>query len=176
VFSQLRSWGESRLPILVSSHPALHLLSLNLDYCLVPPVQDLALTSWNYLNLENHIYKFTGIPSGQIGTVDYHLYGHKPWSFPPNHAPKMRESQQLFFGLRLVNRICEEFQYPAIQTTLVQHFGGFFHQISQPLGRKDSIQVMIRTSRRMDSFLYAAAQDFEVFLNIQKWNKKIKNI
>ncbi len=88
----------------------------------------------------------------------------------------MRESQQLFFGLRLVNRICEEFQYPAIQTTLVQHFGGFFHQISQPLGRKDSIQVMIRTSRRMDSFLYAAAQDFEVFLNIQKWNKKIKNI
>jgi hypothetical protein len=82
----------------------------------------------------------------------------------------MRESQQLFFGLRLVSKKFEEFQHPAIQTKIVQPFGGFFHQIkvSQPRGRKDSIQTVIRTSRRLDSFLYEAAQNFEVFSNIQK--------
>jgi hypothetical protein len=32
----------------------------------------------------------------------------------------------LFFALRLASK---EFQYPAIQTKIEQHFGGFFHQI-----------------------------------------------
>jgi hypothetical protein len=83
--------------------------------------------------------------------------GHKPPSFPPNHAPIMRESQQLFFELRLVNRIFEEFQHLAIQTKVVQHFGEYFHQIKvrQPRGRKDSIQTVIVTIRRLDSCLYA---------------------
>ncbi len=60
----------------------------------------------------------------------------------------MRESQQSFFGLWLVIRIFEEFQQPAIQTKIVQHFGGFFHKIKvrQLIGRKDSIQTLIRTS------------------------------
>jgi hypothetical protein len=82
----------------------------------------------------------------------------------------MRESQQLFFGLRLVGRIFEEFQYTAIQTKIGQQFGGFFHQIkvSQPRGRKDSIQTVIQTSMRLDSFLYDAAQSFEALSNIQK--------
>ncbi len=44
--------------------------------------------------------------------------GHKPQSFPPNRSPKMRESQQLFLGLRLVSRIFEENQQPAIQTKI----------------------------------------------------------
>jgi hypothetical protein len=79
----------------------------------------------------------------------------------------MRESQQLLFGLRLVSK---EFQHPAIQTRIVQNFGRFFHQINarQPIGRKDSIQTVILTSRRLDSILYEAAQNFEVFSNIQK--------
>jgi len=87
-------------------------------------------------------------------------------SFPPNRAPKMRERHQLFFGLRLVSK---EFQHPAIQTKIEQHFGGFFHQIKvcQPIGRQDSMQTVIRTSRRLDSFLHEAAQNFEVFSNIQ---------
>jgi hypothetical protein len=78
-------------------------------------------------------------------------------------------SQQFFFGLRLGSGIFEEFQHPAIQTKIVQHFGGFFHQIKvcQPIGRKDSIQTGIQTSRMLDSFLYEAAQNFEVFSNIQ---------
>jgi hypothetical protein len=39
-----------------------------------------------------------------------------------NRAPKMPESQQLFFGLRLLSRIFEEFQHSAIKTKIVQHF------------------------------------------------------
>ncbi len=51
---------------------------------------------------------------------DHELYGHKTQSFPPNQSPKMRES---LCGLR---RVSKEFQHPAIQTRIVQHFGGFF--------------------------------------------------
>jgi hypothetical protein len=82
----------------------------------------------------------------------------------------VRERQQLFFGLQLLS---EEFQHPAIQTKIVQSFGGFFHQIKvcQPIERKDSIGTkMIRSSRKLDSFLYEAAQNFKVFSNIQKGN------
>ncbi len=58
---------------------------------------------------------------------------------------------------------------PAIQTKIEQHFGGFFHQIKllQPIGRHDSLQTVIQTSRRLDSFLHEAAQNFEVFSNIR---------
>jgi hypothetical protein len=57
------------------------------------------------------------------------------------------ERHQLLFGLRLVSK---EFQHPAIQTKIEQHFGGFFHQIKvrQPVGRQDSMQTVIQTSRR----------------------------
>jgi len=76
----------------------------------------------------------------------------------------MRENQQLFFGVQLVSRIFEEFQHPAVQPKTVQHFGGFFHQIKvrKPIGRKDSIQTVIQTSKRLESLLYEAAQNFEV--------------
>ncbi len=73
----------------------------------------------------------------------------------------MRDRQQLFFELRLVS---EEFQHPAIQTKIVKSFGGFLkkNKMRQPIGRKDSIQTVILTSRRLDSFLYEAAENFEV--------------
>jgi hypothetical protein len=45
-----------------------------------------------------------------------------------SRAPKMPESQKLFFGLRLVSRIFEEFQHPAIQTKMVQILADFFYQ------------------------------------------------
>jgi hypothetical protein len=72
----------------------------------------------------------------------------------------MRESHQLFLRLRLVS---EENQQSAIQTKIEHFFGGFFPQIKgrQPIGRKDSKQTVIPTSRRLDSFLYEAAQIFE---------------
>jgi hypothetical protein len=83
-------------------------------------------------------------------------------SFPQHRAPKMQEGHQLFFGLGLVSK---EFQHPAIQTKIDQHFGGYFHQIkvSQPPERQDSMQTVIRWSRRLDSFLHEAAQNFDVF-------------
>jgi hypothetical protein len=88
-------------------------------------------------------------------------------SFLPNRAPKMQERHQLFFGLRLVSK---EFQHPAIQTKIEQHLGGFFHQIKvrQSIGRQDSMQTVIRTSKRLDSLLHEAAHNFEVFSNIQE--------
>jgi hypothetical protein len=74
--------------------------------------------------------------------------------FSTKPVSKNKESQQSVFGLRLVSK---EFQHPAIQTRIVQHFGGFFHEIN-----------VILTGRRLDSILYEAAQNFEVFSNIQK--------
>jgi hypothetical protein len=67
-------------------------------------------------------------------SLDQSLHVLKPRSFPPNHAPKMQERYQLFFGLRLVNK---EFQHPAIQTKIEQRFGRFFlSNISAPANRK----------------------------------------
>jgi hypothetical protein len=83
----------------------------------------------------------------------------------------MRESQQLFLGLRLVSRVekLEENQKSTVQTKIDHPFGKFFQQIQgrQPIGRKDSKQTVIPTSRRLDSFMYEAAQNFELFSNIQ---------
>jgi hypothetical protein len=87
----------------------------------------------------------------------------------------MRERYQLFFGLRLVSK---EFHHSAIQTKIELHFGGFFHQmkVRQPIGRQDSMQPVIRTSRRLDSFCHEAAQNFEPLSDIQDQNYNIKNI
>jgi hypothetical protein len=87
--------------------------------------------------------------------------------FPPSHAPKMHERHQLFFGLWLESK---EFQHPAMQTKIEQHFSGFFYQIKvrQPIERQDSMQTVIGTSRRLNSFLHEASQNVEVFLNIQE--------
>jgi hypothetical protein len=86
----------------------------------------------------------------------------------------MGESQQLFLGLWLVSRIFEENQQSAIQTKIGQHFGGFFQliKVRQPIGRKYSKHTVIPTSRRLDSFLYEAAQNFELLSNIQDQNLK----
>ncbi len=99
--------------------------------------------------------------------LDHGLHVLKPRYFPPNRAPKMRERHQLFFGLWLLKRI------PTFrnQTKVEQHFGGFFPQIKvrQSIGRQVSMQTVISTSRRLDSFLHEVAQNFEVFSNIQEW-------
>jgi hypothetical protein len=78
----------------------------------------------------------------------------------------MREIYQLFFGLRLVSKESHHF---AIQTKIELHFGGLFHQmkVRQPIERQDSMQTVIRTSRRLESFLHGAAQNFELLSNIQ---------
>jgi hypothetical protein len=81
----------------------------------------------------------------------------------------MRDSQLLFLGLRLVSK---EFLHSAIQTKTEENFGGFFHQIKvrQSIGRKDSKQTVIPTIRRLDSFLYEAAKNFDLFSNMQDQN------
>jgi hypothetical protein len=101
--------------------------------------------------------------------LDHSLYVLKPLFFPPSHAPKMRVCQQLFFELRFVSK---DFQHRAIQTKIEQHFVGFFHKIhvSKPM------QTMIQTSRRLDSFLHEAAQNFEIFQIFQSKILKSKPI
>jgi hypothetical protein len=103
--------------------------------------------------------------------LDPSLHVLKLQSFPPNHAPKIRERHQLLFGLQ---RVSKEFQHPAIQTKIEENFGGFFHKIKvrQPIGRQDSMQTVIQTSRRLDSFLQEVAKNFEVF---QIFESEIKN-
>jgi hypothetical protein len=87
----------------------------------------------------------------------------------------MRERNQLSFGLQLES---EELHHSAIQTKKELDFGGFFHRVTvrQPIGRQDSMQTVNRTSRRLDSFLHEAAQNFELLKNIQDQKLKIKNI
>jgi hypothetical protein len=46
------------------------------------------------------------------------------------------ETSIMLFGLWLVSK---EFQHPAIQTKIEQHFGGFFHRMK--------VQTVIRSSR-----------------------------
>ncbi len=79
------------------------------------------------------------------------------------------------FGLRLES---EELHHSAIRTKKELDFGGFFHQVTvrQPIGRQDSMQTVNRTSRRLDSFLHEAAQNFELLSNIQDQKLKINNI
>jgi hypothetical protein len=59
--------------------------------------------------------------------------------------------------------------HSAITTKIEVHFGRFCNQmkVRQPIARQDSLQTLIRTSRRLESFLHEAAQNFEVFSNIQ---------
>jgi hypothetical protein len=87
----------------------------------------------------------------------------------------MRERHQLSFGLWLES---EELHHSEIQTKKEVDFGGFFHQVTmrQPIERQDSMQTVNRTSRRSDSFLHGAAQNFELLKNIQDQKLKIKNI
>jgi hypothetical protein len=48
--------------------------------------------------------------------------------------------------------------------------------VRQPIGKQGSMQTVNRTSRRLDSFLHEAAQNFELLSNIQDQKLKIKNI
>jgi hypothetical protein len=114
--------------------------------------------------------RFIQNPSNPPTCWDHGLYGNEPQSFPPNLSPKKRESQQLFYGLRLVRRIFEEnltFRNPNQNSATLWRI--FSLNKSAPANRKKGFYTtVILTSRRLDSFLYEAAQNFEVFSNIQK--------
>jgi hypothetical protein len=68
-------------------------------------------------------------------------------------------------GRDIAQIVSKEFHHSAIQTKIEQNFGRFYYQIKvrQPRGGQDSMQTVIRTSRRLDSILDEAAQNFEVF-------------
>jgi hypothetical protein len=87
----------------------------------------------------------------------------------------MPERQQLYFGLRFAGK---KFHHSVTRTNIKLHFGGFFHQrkVRQPIGSEDSMQTENRTSRRLDSYLHEAAQNFVLLSNIQDLKLKIKNM
>jgi hypothetical protein len=80
----------------------------------------------------------------------------------------MRESQHLDFGLRLVRRIFEETltSRNPNQNSATLWWIFLKMKVRQPIGRKDSIQTVIPVGG-VDAFLYEAAQNFELFSNIQ---------
>jgi hypothetical protein len=87
------------------------------------------------------------------------LYLHKLQSFSPNRSLKNAGTIHFIFGGQT-----------AIQTKIVQRFGGIFHQIKvcQPIGRKNSIQTAFRRMRRFGGiFVFSlAAQNFKLFSKI----------
>jgi hypothetical protein len=82
----------------------------------------------------------------------------------------MRELLHFLFGVRF------DAHRNRLGRRLPQHCGGFFHQIKvrQQIGRKGSIQAACLRQTRLESFLYYAAKNFELFLKIQ--NAKLKHI
>jgi hypothetical protein len=85
----------------------------------------------------------------------------------------MREKHRLAFGLRLES---EELHHSAIRTKKELDFGGFFHQVTvrQPTGRQDSMQTVIRTSRRLDSFCMERLRTLKSCKIFKIKNKKLK--
>jgi hypothetical protein len=52
----------------------------------------------------------------------------------------------------------------------------FWSMVQQKRLRFEHMQTMIQISRRLDSFLHEAAQNFELLSNIQDQKFKIKNL
>jgi hypothetical protein len=79
---------------------------------------------------------------------------------------KNRFTLNCIFGLRLASK---KFHHSATQTKIELYFDCFFHQmkVRKPIEEQDSMQTVNRTSRRLDSFLNEATQNFELLSNIQ---------
>jgi hypothetical protein len=131
---------------------------------LVKPLLSLYGTEWRERG-----YGLWGAPAPTLHHLRPYAADPAPTTATQDTSTSTTSGQQLLFGLRLVSRIFEENQQSAIQTKIEHHFGGFFQQIKgrQPIRKKDSKQIVIPTSRRLDSFLYEAATNFELFSNIQ---------
>jgi len=75
----------------------------------------------------------------------------------------------LDFGLQVKN---SSFRNPNLNRAALWRI----FSVRQPIGKQGSMQTVNRTSRRLDSFLHEAAQNFELLSNIQDQKLKIKNI
>jgi hypothetical protein len=69
-----------------------------------------------------------------------------------NRAPKMRETYQLFFGLRLVSK---EFHHSAIQTKTELHFADFSSNESAPANRKTGFYADRDPNKQAVGFIFA---------------------
>jgi cobalamin biosynthesis Co2+ chelatase CbiK len=69
-----------------------------------------------------------------------------------------------------VSRIFEEFHYLAIQTKIVQHFGGFFHKIKvrQPIGSEDSIKNRAPNKQEVAFIFVCSGSELKSLLKYSK--------
>jgi hypothetical protein len=86
------------------------------------------------------------------------LYGHKPQSAKP--VSKYAGESKIVLCITAWSRIFEEFPIQIKECQLI--------------GRKNSMQAVCRRRRRLEPFLYLAAQNFELFSKIKDRSKKIK--
>jgi hypothetical protein len=99
----------------------------------------------------------------------YHLYGHIPQSFLRTVLQKCGRFNNISwdYGLWVKNS-----NIPQSKPKIEQYFGGFFQQIKvwQPIGRKDSKQPLIPTSRRIRCIFAWSGSELWLFSNIQDQN------
>jgi hypothetical protein len=89
----------------------------------------------------SRLSKHPSNPPTSLANELYELYGHKPQSFPPNHAPKMRESQQLFFGGWLMSRIFEDSNILQFKPNIAKLWRIFSSNKSTPANRKKGFYI-----------------------------------
>jgi hypothetical protein len=75
----------------------------------------------------------------------------------------------LDFGLQVKN---SSFRNPNLNKAALWRI----FSVRQPIGKQGSMQTVNRTSRRLDSFLHEAAQNFKLLSTIQDQKLKTKNI
>jgi hypothetical protein len=72
--------------------------------------------------------------------------------FPPNRSPKMRESQQLSFGLRLLRRIFEETRNPNQNRAFIWKI--FSSNKSRPANRKKGFYTNRNPNKQEVGFIF----------------------
>ncbi len=100
----------------------------------------------------------------------------KPRYFPPNRAPKMLESQQLFFGLRLVSRMFEEYQQPAIKTTIVSCPQSSNHGLDTEFRNPKKIECRYKNRDQNFGFIFVLHKWLRTFKTFQTFKTEIKKL
>ncbi len=101
------------------------------------------------------------------------LYGHKPYSFPPNRGlQKCGKVNNCSLDYGSWVEYLKNSNFPQSKSTLADFSS---NKMRQPIGRKDSIQAVSQRMRRLEALLYLAP-NFELFSKFKIKIKIIKNL
>jgi type II secretory pathway component PulM len=84
----------------------------------------------------------------------------------------MKKSAKVLLYFRLDSGMLEFFTYVLQSKEQLIYLAHFLGTVQGKRSRFEHMQTVIRTSRRLDSFLHEVAQNFEHLSNIQGQNKK----